>query len=70
MNFYQTVGTFLNWWLGLSGGTETSELLEHLGYGGDILTQDYEVFLGMDIDTMCTMIQLQRHLCFSLNKQY
>ncbi|WP_342045120.1 hypothetical protein [Bacillus sp. OTU530] len=67
--FYQTVGTFLNWWLGLSGGTETSELLEHLGYGGNILTQDYEAF-GNGYRYYVHYDPTAKTFMFSLNKQY
>lgn len=67
--FYQTVGIFLNWWLGLSGETDTSELLEHLGYGGNILTQDYEVF-GNGYRYYVHYDPTAKTFMFSLNKQY
>ncbi len=66
--FYQTVGIFLNWWLGLSGGTDTSELLEHLGYGGNILTQDYEV-VGNGYRYYVHYDPTAKTFMFSLNKQ-
>lgn len=67
--FYQTVGIFLNWWLGLSGGTDTSELLKHLGYGGNILTQDYEVS-GNGYRYYVHYDPTAKTFMFSLNKQY